>query len=406
MSLTFNYKAKDVSSGKVVRGSIQADSEGGAANLLMKQNIVPLDLSVSDGSGHGLASFGSRVSAKDRVIFTRQLATMLNAGLPLAQSLATVEEQTNSRALKQIVGSIVSDVNGGSALSKAFSKYPKVFNQVYVALVAAGETSGTLDKALERLADQEEHDADMLGKIRGAMIYPAIVLVVIIFVIVFMLIALVPQVGSMYDQMHQSLPMQTVILVGFTNFLMGFWWLILAALVGSVLLLKQWIATDSGRKSWDIVKLNMPMFATLIRKLYMARFARTMQTLLASGVPMMEALRISSDAVNNTIVKEAIVRARGKTKNGKPLSEALIGEDYILPFVPQMIKIGETSGGIDVMLAKVADYYDKEVDAAISGISTMIEPILMVCMGGMIAFIIFAVLLPIYALANLASSGA
>lgn len=405
MALAYDYKAKDVSSGKIVHGTIQADTEASAANQLMKQNIVPINLSVNDGRGRGLAALGSRVSAKDRVIFTRQLSTMLNAGLPLAQSLATVEEQTQSRALKQIIGSVVSDVNGGQPLSKAFMKYPKVFSQVYTALVAAGETSGTLDKALERLANQEEHDSDMLGKIRGAMIYPAIVLVVIIFVIVFMLVMLVPQVASMYKEMKQELPIQTILLLAFTNFLINFWWLIIGGLGGLIFLMKQWIQTESGRKTWDTMKLNLPMFATLMRKLYMARFARTSQTLLASGVPMLEVLRISSDSVNNSIVKEEILRGRSKVKNGKPLSESISGEDYILPFVPQMIKIGETSGGIDTMLGKVADYYDKEVDAAIAGISTLIEPILMVCMGGMIAFIIFAVLIPIYGLANGASSG-
>jgi type IV pilus assembly protein PilC len=404
MATVFNYKARDTGTGKITRGSINANTEAEAAKLLMSQNIVPLEITSGEAGASLFASFGSRVSAKDRVVFTRQLSTMLNAGLPLAQSLATVQEQTQSRSLKTIVSGIVSDVNGGSSLGNAFAKYPKVFNQVYVALVRAGETAGTLDKSLERLADQEEHDADMLGKIRGAMYYPAIVLAVIIFVIIFMLVSLVPQVAMLYDEMHQQLPIQTVILVGVTTFLMNFWWLIILIFVGLGFVLRRWIQTDSGRKTWDSIKLNMWPFAQLFRKLYMSRFSRTSQTLLASGVPMLEVLKISADAVNNVVVKEEILRARGKVKNGKPLSEGLTGEDYILPFVHQMTKIGEQSGGIDTMLGKVADYYDKEVDAAIAAISTMIEPILMVLMGGMIAFIIFAVLVPIYALTSAAQT--
>lgn len=404
MATMFSYKARDTSSGKITRGTISANSEADAAKSLMAQNIVPLDISPAGDNTSLFSSFGSRVSAKDRVIFTRQLSTMLNAGLPLAQSLATVEEQTQSRALKAIVGGISSDINGGSSLGNAFAKYPKVFNQVYVALVRAGETAGTLDKSLERLADQEEHDADMMSKIKGAMYYPAIVLAVIIFVIIFMLVSLVPQVAMLYGEMHQELPIQTIILVGITTFLMNFWYFIIAAFAVGIFVLRRWIQTESGRKAWDSLKLNMWPFAQLFRKLYMARFSRTAQTLLASGVPMLEVLKISGDAVNNVVIKEEVMRAREKVKNGKPLSEGLAGEEYILPFVGQMSKIGEQSGGIDAMLGKVADYYDKEVDAAIAAISTMIEPILMVLMGGMIAFIVFAVLVPIYALTSSAQS--
>ena len=397
--LTFNYTARDTATNKTVKGTIQADSENAAAKLLMVQHIVPTKI-IAGGKEGVLKSFGSRVSSKDRVIFTRQLATMINAGLPLAQSLNTVEEQTANKALKQIIGGVVGDVNGGSSLADSFAKYPKVFNQVFIALVKAGEASGTLDKSLERLANQQEHDADMLSKIKGAMVYPIIVLAVIIAVVGFMLIALVPQVESLYSDMKKELPGTTQVLVAVANFVINFWYIVIAVLVGLVIVLKRWIDTESGRKTWDSIKLNMPLFSPLFRKLYMARLSRTAETLLASGVPLLEALKICSDAVNNAIVREEILRATQKVKNGKPLSEALSGEEYILPFVPQMIKIGEQSGGIDAMLGKVADYYEKEVDNAIKAISTTIEPILMVVMAGMIGFIVVAVLLPIYGLAG------
>ncbi|MCL2038064.1 type II secretion system F family protein [Candidatus Saccharibacteria bacterium] len=398
--LTFNYKARDTAANKIVKSTVQAASEAEAAKLLMSQNIVPLEITLEDEKGGLLKGMSGKVNTKQRVIFTRQLATMINAGLPLVQSLSTVEEQTASKALKRVIGEIIGDVNGGASLASAFAKHPKVFNQVYIALVQAGESSGTLDKSLERLANQQEHDADMLSKIRGAMIYPGIVLGVIVGVVVFMLISLVPQVESLYTDMGKTLPMSTLILVGVANVVINFWWLVLIVLVGVFFMLRRWIQTDGGRKAWDTMKLNMPMFSPLFRKLYMSRFARTSETLLASGVPMLEELKISADAVNNVIIKEEILRARQKVKNGKPLSEGLTGEEYILPFVPQMIKIGEQSGGIDSMLGKVADYYEKEVDAAIKAIQTLIEPILMVVMAGMIGFIVIAVLLPIYGLAG------
>ena len=395
--ITFNYKARDTSTNKIVRSTIQGNSEAAAARVLMAQGIVPLEMTPV-GEGGLLSGLRSHVPSKEVVIFTRQLSTMLNAGLPLAQSLSTVAEQTSNKTLKTIIADVVGSVNGGQPLSEALSKYPKVFNNVYIALVQAGETSGTLDQSLARLADQQEHDADQLSKIRGAMIYPAIVLVVIIAVVIFMMVSLIPQVTSMYDDLGQELPVTTKILQAIIDFFAAFWWLIAVILGGLIFFARRWLATDSGRRAWDTFKLNMPMFNTLFRKLYMARFSRTAQVLLESGVTMIETLKISADAVNNVVVRDEILQGVSKVKNGKALSDALSGQDYILPFVPQMIRIGETSGAI-----KVADYYDKEVDNAIAAISTLIEPILMVAMAGMIGFIVLAVLLPIYSLSSMST---
>ena len=397
--ITFNYKARDTSTNKIVKGTVQGNSEAAAAHILMAQGVVPLDMTPV-GEGGLLSGLRSHVPSKEVVIFTRQLSTMLNAGLPLSQSLSTVQDQTSNKTLKTIIADVVGSINGGAPLSDSLAKYPKVFNNVYIALVRAGETSGTLDQSLARLADQQEHDADQLSKIRGAMIYPAIVLVVIIAVVVFMLVTLIPEVVSMYDDLGKTLPMSTAILMSIVNFFGKFWYLIILVVGGLIFFARRWLATDSGRRAWDTFKLNMPMFNSLFRKLYMARFSRTAQVLLQSGVSMMETLKISADAVNNVVVKDEILQGVGKVKNGKALSDALSNQDYILPFVPQMIKIGESSGSIDVMLEKVADYYDKEVDNAIAAISTLIEPILMVAMAGMIGFIVLAVLLPIYSLSD------
>lgn len=398
--LTFNYTARDTAAGKIIKSTVQAESDKEAAKLLMAQNIVPLKITVDSDKKGLLAAFNSRISTKEKVIFTRQLATLINAGLPLVQSLSTVEEQTQNKTLKNITGQIIGDVNGGSSLAEAFGKYPKAFNQIFVALVKAGETSGTLDKSLERLADQQEHDADMMGKVKGAMAYPAIVMFVMLGVIVFMLLTVVPQVELLYEDIGKELPFLTLILVGTANFVINFWWLVLSALGFGVFLLIRWIKTESGRKAIDSLKLNVPLFSDLFRKLYMARFSRTAETLLQSGVPMLEVLNISAEAVSNVVIKEEIMRGRTKVKNGKPLSEALAGEPYILPFVGQMVKIGEQSGGIDAMLNKVASFYEKEVDAAIKTISTAIEPILMVALAAVAGLMIGAILMPIYGLAN------
>lgn len=398
--LTFSYKARNTSNNKIEKNTIQASTETTAARLLMAQGLVPLELEMVNENGGLLGFMRNHISSKEIVIFTRQLATMLDAGLPLAQSLATVQDQTSNRALKSIIADLTSNINGGSPLSDSLAKYPKVFNNVYVALVRAGETSGTLDQSLMRLANQQEHDADQLSKIRGAMIYPAIVLIVIIAVVVFMLVTLIPQVASMYDDLGRTLPPTTQLLMSIVDFFGKYWLIVTLVLAGLIFFGRRWLATLSGRHAWDTFKLNVPMVKGLMRKMYMARFSRTSEVLLKSGVSMMETLRISSDAVNNVIIKDELVHAIGKVKNGRALSEALTGQDYIMSFVPQMIKIGETSGGIDAMLAKVADYYDKEVDNAIAAISTLIEPILMVLMAFLIGFIVMAVLLPIYSLSN------
>ncbi len=398
--LTFNYTARDTAANKVIKSTVQADSEKEAAKLLMAQGIVPLEIREESKKKGIFASLSGRITAKDRVIFTRQLATLINAGLPLSQSLVTVEEQTANKSLKTIIRGIITSVEGGASMADSFAKYPKTFNQVFIALVRAGETSGTLDKSLERLADQQEKDAEIMSKIKGALAYPAIVLVVIVGVIGFMLLTVIPQVKVLYADMGKSLPFLTQIMVSTADFFIKFWWLVLLILIGAVFLLRRYVKTDAGRKMWDTFKLNVPLFGTLFRKLYMARFTRTAETLLATGVPMLEVMKICAEAVNNTVVAQEILRAADRVKGGKPLSQALKGEDYILPFVSQMVSIGEQSGGIDQMLAKTATFYENEIDAAIKTISTAIEPVLMVALAAVAGLMVGAILIPIYGLAN------
>ena len=341
-----------------------------------------------------------RITTKDKVVFTRQLATLIGAGLPLSQSLHTVMEQTDNKQLQTVVQEIASNVEGGRSLSESFAKHPKVFNEVFISLISAGELSGTLDESLQRVANQQEKDAATVSKIRGALTYPLIVLVVIFGVMAFMLFTVVPQVETLYADLDKELPFLTAVMVAVASFLATYWWLAIIIIGAGVYFLIQYLNTESGIKFKDNFKLNVPVFGGMFRKLYMARFARTGQTLLSTGVSMLDMLKITGRAVNNTVIQKSIERATDKVQGGKALSTALEPEDSITPLVPQMIKIGEQSGRIDEMMGKVAQVYEDELDEQIRTISTSIEPILMVVLAVVAGGMVGAILLPIYSLVN------
>lgn len=394
----YNYEARDSASNKIVKSVVQADSENAAAKLLTAQGFVPLKIELQDDKTNFFARFSGRITTKDKVVFTRQLATLIGAGLPLAQSLRTVQEQTTNKRMQEIVQEIISDVEGGKSLSDSFAKHPEAFNKVYVALVSAGETSGTMDDSLKRLAAQQEKDAAMMSKIRGAMMYPSIVLVVIILVIGFMLFTVVPQVEGLYRDLNKELPFVTLAMIKMANFFSSLWWLVILAMIIGGYFLAQYLKTEQGIRTKDIFKLNVPLFKGMFRKMYMARFARTSQVLLRTGVPMLDMLRITADAVNNVIISESILRASDKVKGGKALSASLSNEDYFLAMVSQMIKIGEQSGKIDEMMGKTAQVYEDELDEEIHALSTAIEPVLMVFLAIVAGTMVSAILLPIYGL--------
>ena len=394
----YNYEARDSASNKIVKSVVQAESENAAAKLLTTQGFVPLKIDLQDDKTGFFAKLSGRITTKDKVVFTRQLATLIGAGLPLSQSLRTVQEQTTNKRMQEIVQEIISDVEGGKSLSDSFAKHPEAFNKVYVALVAAGETSGTMDESLKRLAAQQEKDAAMMSKIRGAMMYPSIVLAVIILVVGFMLFTVVPQVEGLYRDLNKGLPFITLIMINVANFFIHFWWLALLIMIIGGYFLVQYLKTEQGIRTKDTFKLNVPLFKGMFRKMYMARFSRTGQVLLSTGVPMLDMLRISSDAVNNVIISEGIIRAADKVKGGKALSASLSNEEYFLTMVPQMIKIGEQSGKIDEMMGKTAHVYEDELDEEIRALSTAIEPVLMVFLALVAGTMVAAILFPIYSL--------
>lgn len=395
----FSYQAKDIRTKKIVKGTVQADNEKAAGRILVDQGYVPQKIKDADKQSF-IQKFLNRVTTKDRVTFTRQFATLIGAGLPLSASLRTVAEQTENKSMKLIVEEVLASVEGGKTLAESLARYPEVFNHLYISLVEAGETGGTLDESLRRLADQQEKDASMISKIRGAMVYPAIIFVVIIAVLAFMMILVVPQVDSLYSDMGEELPGLTKFLVAMSGFFAQFWWIILIMVGVLVWVFMQFRRTEIGIRWFATAKLNMPLFKGMFQRLYMSRFTRTMQMLLAAGVSMLDAMTIAADATANVVVQKQIMEAAEQVKGGKPLSESLEGRKYILDLVPQMASIGEQSGKIDEMLGRAAKVFTDELDEQIANISTMIEPVLMVIMAALIGIVIGGTLLPIYSLVS------
>lgn len=396
--LTYKYEARDPATGKKIVGEIQAADEQAVTKAIKDQGYALL--SVKAESGSGLFGFmNKKVKAKDRVIFSRQLSTLIGAGLPLVQSLRSVLNQTKSKPLKLVLTEVIVDIESGKAFSVSLGRHPQVFNQIFVNLVAAGEASGTLDKALERIANQQEKDAEIISKVRGAMIYPIIVLLVMAAVVSFMLVSVLPQVKELYDGIPgANLPFNTRLLLALSDLMVNYWWVLLIILGGLAFVTTKWARTGPGKRAIDGLKMRMWPIAALFTRMYMARFARTSTTLVASGVPLLQVLEITGKSVNNTLVEESLIKATEKVKGGKSLSSALEGDPNFLELVPQMIKIGEDSGAIEQMLEKTADYYEKEVDDQIKAVSTIIEPALMVVLGVVAITIVSAILVPIYGL--------
>lgn len=396
---TYVYTARDNNSGNRVSSELEATDETDATKLLTDRGLSPISITMKRESTSPLGSFSKRVPTRARILFSRQLSTLINAGLPLVQSLRTVGDQTHNQNLKLIIEQIITSIESGSSFSEAVSKYPRVFDDVFVSLVAAGETSGTLDKSLERLANQQEKDAEILSKVRGAMVYPAIVMIVLILVVIFMMTAVLPAVQNVYNGIPGAkLPILTRVLLTVAHILINYWYIIIFGLVIVVVLFTWWFRSPGGVSALDEAKMRAWPVNELFMKLYMARFARTAATLVGSGVPMIKMLNTVAQAVGNVHIAKSINNATEKVKGGTSLSESLKGDPHFLQLVPDMIHTGEQSGALEDMLSRLADYYEKEVDNQIKTISTLVEPALMIVVGIIALIIVAAILLPIYGL--------
>ena len=400
--IDYTYTAKDRETGEIKKGKISADSKNSAASILDEKNLYPITIEDAKKSQSVFKKnvFGTSIKTKDRVIFTRQLATLVKAGLPITQALNTAIEQMENPAFKQILLKIAASVEGGQSLSASFAQYPKVFNNIYISLFEAGEQSGNLDESLIRLADQQEKDQQVIRKVRGALIYPAVVLSVIEGVVIFMVTTVLPQVGSLYKDLGVKLPLLTSVLLSSTNFMIKFWYLIILVIVLIFFGIRAYVHTPRGKRNIDVIKMKIPVFGILYKKLYAARLTRTLSSLVNSGVPLIKSIRIAGQAVDNLAIKEIVDNAAERVKTGESLSSSLRDHDEILKLVPQMIEVGEESGSLGSMLEKVANLFEDEVDQTVKNLSEVIEPFMIIILGVAVVVIVVAVLYPIYGLAT------
>lgn len=399
----FQYSAQNAA-GRAISGNVEAISRDAAVSAIVKQGLKPVSITESKKAGGlNMTIGGNKVKLVDLVIFTRQLSTMVSAGVPLLRALNTLAEQSESAGLRKVLSEVSKDIQSGMPLGDALEKHPKVFNDVYVNMVKAGEAGGILDDILKRLAIQQEKSDSMRKKIKGAMTYPAILMIITVGAFVGLMLFVVPTIGGiLYDLggPDAELPALTQVMLGISDFMKSFWFIIIGAFFGGGFLLKRYISTPAGKSQFHHFILKVPAVGVIVRKVAVARFARTFSSLIGAGVSVLEALRVTGEAVGNTAFKEEIQRGAEQVKAGQQLSTSLAKGGLFPGIVPQMLAVGEETGQTDTILLKVADFYEEEVDTAIASISSVIEPIMIVIMGGMVGLIAASVMGPISSLSN------
>ncbi len=405
------YKWEGIArNGQVKSGTKEAANEGQILQYLRAQQIRPKKISASRGGGGGLAnmnfSFGSGVSQKEIVVFSRQFATMIDAGLPLVQCLDILGSQAANPAFKKVVKGVQADVEGGSTFADALKKHPNVFDALYVNLVAAGEVGGILDVILQRLASYLEKVMKLKGQVKSAMVYPASIVVVAVVVITVLLVWVIPIFENMFKEFGgAALPAPTQIVINISRWTQHNFYLLILGIVALVFAWKYIRKNPRGLEVTDDIFLKLPVFGPLLRKVAVARFTRTLGTMISSGVPILEALDITARAAGNKTVEKAIYRARVSISEGKSVAEPIAQSKVFPPMVCQMINVGEQTGALDTMLGKIADFYDDEVDAAVKGLTSLMEPAMMVILGGLIGGLVVAMYLPIFNMASNLKAG-
>jgi type IV pilus assembly protein PilC len=392
-------------SGKSARGIIESGEITAATReevmaILGKKNIVPT--LISEKPKKALFSLGGKIKDKDIVVFTRQFATMINAGLPLVQALEILSTQVENKTLGRTIAQVKTDVESGLTYADSLKKHPRVFSELYVNMVAAGEAGGILDTILNRLASYIEKAMKLKKKVKGAMVYPAVVTTVAVLVIAIIMVFVVPTFSKMFSQLGGTLPLPTRIVIGMSNFLAGIGGLILlVSIVGIIIFITQFQRTEKGKKIMDTIMLKFPIFGVLLNKVAVAKFTRTLGTLVSSGVPILDGLEITAKTSGNKVVEYAIMGVRKEVVGGKTISDPIKKAKVFPPMVTHMIAVGESTGALDAMLSKIADFYDDEVEAAVSNLTAMMEPLLMVFLGTAVGFIVIAMYMPIFKLITL-----
>lgn len=400
----YSYKAVK-SDGRTVDGTMEADNEQAVADNLQEQGMSIVYISfageqMAEKPGSSILSFLDSIKRKDIVIFSRQLAVMVGANLTLVQSLRIVQDQVDNKKLKKIVTDIANEVESGVRFSVAMGKYPKVFSDFFTSMIASGETSGKLDDVLQYLADQEEKDYDLQSKIKGAMIYPAFIVSGLGVVGIAMMIFVVPQLTGMLSASGGDLPLATRILIGLSDFMRGFWWLIPIIIFGVIAGFKYILKSESGRKSVDSLLLKLPVFGSLLQKIYIVRFTRSLSTLINGGVPLPDALKIVSQVVGNSCYRELIDATIKEVEDGSSLSILFSKSSLMPPLVSQMIVVGERTGRLESILDTVGGFYTREVNNTVANLTSLLEPLIMVIIGVAVGGMVIAIIMPMYKLAD------
>lgn len=401
---SFSYTAKD-KSGAIHKGSVVASDRSDAAASLIERGFTPLlvkQQAAKRGGGLNLANlhFGAKVKVTDKVVFSRQFATMINAGVPITQSLSILEAQATNPHLKKALIDVAKKVEGGSTLSDALATHDDIFSEIYINMVRAGETGGMLDEVLDRLATQQEKDAELVSRVRGAMIYPAVITSVTIGVFIFLMTVIVPNLANIFEGLGSELPWYTKLMLTISSGLTNYGLYILVAVTVAGILAVRYFRTLQGKRLLHRYLLKMPIFGPIIIKVNVARFARTFGSLMSSGISVLEALNSTATALGNTTFKEGLLSVAKQVKAGKPVSEPLKNMSIFPPIVSQMVAVGEETGKMDEILIKLAGFYEKEVDSVVAGITSIIEPLLIMVLGGMVGFIVISVFGPLSALSN------
>lgn len=394
----YRYKARD-KHGKLQTGTVEAGGREAVADQLAGAGYLPVLIEEREESllsrPDVLKRF-ARVRPEDLIIFSRQLSTLTGAGVPFLQSLASIEKQTENRRLRDAVVEIKRDVEAGAAFSDALAKHPAVFSTLYVSMVRAGETAGILDTILERLALLAEHEHETRARVKAAVRYPLIVVITLCAVFAFLVSFVIPRFASMFDRFKTALPFPTRVLIGINTVVQHYWYAVLLAAVLIIGGVYWYLRTTAGRRKWDGVKLRIPVFGALFQKVAMSRFARIFSSLQKSGISMLLTLDIAAETVGNVVIARAIEAMRESVREGRTLAAPMEESGLFPPLVVQMTAVGEETGDIDVMLAKVSDYYDRDVDYTLRNLSTLIEPVLLLLVGGMVLFLALGIFLPMW----------
>lgn len=393
--MLYRYLAKD-QEGKAVSGEVESVDEASLVKILQQENLIPLNISKKGNRGGLTISFGGGIPYVELVGFTRQLSTMVSAGLPLTDSLVLLQKQTKNPRLSKILSKVVADVEGGLSLSKALEQHPKVFGVVYIRLVEAGETGGVLDKVLAKLADSLEKEKEFKSKTKGAFVYPAIVVLVMIVVVTVMMVFVIPKLTMLYEEIGTELPLMTRVMIAVSDFMVGFWWLIIIMVAGFVFGFRAFAKTPKGADMVSKLVLNLPVWGKMRKQIILAEFTRTLGLLIGTGIPIITALKVVKDILVNSTYRDGIEVAMVRVERGSPLHVPLAQNPAFPPIIAQMMRVGEETGKMDEVLGRLAVYFEQESENMVRNLTTAMEPIILVILGVGVGVLVLSIIMPIY----------